>query len=152
MSIGGDCGSRKYRTKEEARVALLKSRREHYNAHKESCREKQREYYKTHKERYIERRKVYKEERREYDKQYRKIHIERVKLYYQDIKKQKGILSWKERFEKRYKLSRPLTNKEWNIWREDRTISGNKDKSYVKKFLQSLPNLTFTIPPKNKFT
>lgn len=103
MSMGGDCGCRKYRTKEEAEVA-------------------KKQWYIDHKE-----------ESRQYDTQYRR---------------QKGMLSWKERFEKRYNLSRPLTDDEWNIWITDKSISGSHDKFYVIKYLKSLPNLTFTIPPK----
>ena len=103
MSIGGDCGCRKYRTKEEAEVA-------------------KKQWYIDHEE-----------ESRQYDTQYRR---------------QKGMLSWKERFEKHYNLSRPLTNKEWDIWITDKSISGSHSKFYATRFLQSLPNLTFTIPPK----
>lgn len=119
MSIGGDSGCRKYKTIEEAETA----NKEHAKL-----------YYQDNKDKWKQRYQDNKDKIREYNKQYNN-----------QYKKQKGMLSHSERrklkFEKRYNLSRPLTNKEWDTWRNTK----NKFKRYVIKFLKSLPNITFTI-------
>lgn len=120
MSIGGDHGNRKYKTKEEAKAAL-KKQRERYNTHKE-IRERLRKYYNTH--------------------------IDEIKEYHKERRRKRGILSWKGKFEKRYNLSRPLTSEEWNTWITDKSISGCHSKKYAIKYLKSLINITFTIPTK----
>lgn len=204
MSVGGDSGHRKYRTRKEAEVAALEKRKEYYKVHKKEISEYHKQYYddnieklkvkskqwhinnkdyfkqysKTHeKELKVKSKQYYddnKEKLREYSKQWHINNKDEIKQYYkqyhQDNKerirqqyrqwyqenndkilakrkhyrRQKGILSCKEKFEKRYNLSRPLTNKEWDTWCNTK----NKGKPYAIKFLQSLPNLTFTIPPK----
>ncbi len=70
------------------------------------------------------------------------------KQWYRKYKKQDNILSCKEKFEKRYNLSRSLTDKEWNVWTNNPKINGknNFGKYYAIKFLKTLPNLTFFIP------
>ena len=68
------------------------------------------------------------------------------------VVEKKGVLphsQWfKLQFEKRYKLSRSLTDGEWNIW----TNTKHHSKFYAIKFLNTLSNITFTIPQKNKLT
>lgn len=136
MSIGGD-SNRKYKTKEEAEAAALEKYKQHREIYKDKIKQYHKEYRKTHKDvlkqRYVD--------NREHLKQYHK-------QWYQKSKKQKGILSRSERrklqFETRYNLSRPLTNKEWDTWRNTK----NKFKRYVIKFLKTLPDLTFIISSK----
>ena len=89
---------------------------------KEKCKEYAKQYYQDNK-------KEIRVKFKEYDEQYRR---------------QKGMLSRKERFEIRYNLNRQLTNKEWDTWCNTK----NKGKQYAIKYLQSLPNLTFTLPTK----
>lgn len=83
----------------------------------------------------------HKEKSRQYNTQY----YQNNRNYFKYYCRQKGILSKKEKFEKRYNLSRPLTNKEWDTWRNTK----NNQKPYAIKFLQSLPNITFTLPTKS---
>lgn len=135
MSIGGDNGRRKYKTREEVEVAALERQRKYYKTHKEEISEYNTQYYQNNKSRI-----------KEYSKKYRYDNIEYCKQYSNRRRRQKGILSWKEKFEIRYNLSRPLTNEEWDIWINTK----NKGKSYVIKYLKSLPNLTFTTPSKKQ--
>lgn len=135
MNLGGD-SNRKFKTREEAEVVKKKYHKRWRQTHKEHLKH---QYYKNRekireksKKRYVDNKEKFKECRRK-----------------------RGILSQsgrhKTQFEKRYNLSRSLTDGEWNIWITDKPISGNKDKKYAIKFLQFLPNITFTIPPsKNK--
>lgn len=120
MSIGGDCGCRKYKTKEEVK-AVKKERFE--------------KWYRDNKEYY-----------KKYNKQYRENNKDRCKEKCKEYRRKKGVLSKKERFEKHYSLNRALTNEEWNIWRTDKSISGSHDKPYAIKYLKTLPNLTFVVP------
>lgn len=155
MSIGGECVCRKYKTKEEARAALSKSRREHYNTHKEIYKEKRKEYCNTHKS-FLERCKEYnkeyynthKEKFKQYIKEYNKKHYQEKKdiiiEYGRQYRQQKGILSKKEKFKIRYSLNRQLTNEEWDTWCNTKF----KNKEYAIKYLRSLPNINFTIPLK----
>lgn len=130
LSIGGNCGSRKYKTKEEAEVAR---------------KENNKEYRKTHEEERKEYRKTHKKETKQYNKQYYKTHEEERKQYAKQYRRQKGVLPHSQRFklqfEKRHKLSRSLTDEEWNIWKSTK----NKQKYYAIKFLNTLPNITFLL-------
>lgn len=169
MSIGGDCGWRKYRTKEEAEAAALEKCKQWYENNKEYfkqyciqyCKTHERkfkqyhnqynkQYYNTHIQEIKEHNKQYYYDNKEYCKQYFKQYyldnIERNKEYHKERRRKRGILSKKEKFEKRYSLSRSLTDEEWHIWRTDKSVSGNKDKPYAIKYLKTLPNLTFVVP------
>lgn len=113
MSIGGDCGWRKYKTKEDVEVA----KKQYYYDNKEKIRSYTKQWYNNHE---------------------KELKVKR-KRWYRDNKKQKGILSKKERFEIRYSLSRSLTDEEWNIWCNTK----HKFKCYAIKFLNTLSNITF---------
>lgn len=141
MSIGGDCGSRKYKTREEAEAAKKEYFKQYRQDNKEYLEVKFKQYYQDNKEHLKQYHKQWYQDNKDVIKEKIKVIF---KQWYQDNKKQKGILSKKERFESRYNLSRPLTNKEWNIWRTDKSISGSHNKCYAIKFLKSLPNITFT--------
>lgn len=162
MSIGGECGSRKYRTVEEAEAAALEKRKEYYKVHKKELKEYFKQYAKKY---YQNNNNVFREKRRnwyennkgrlkQYNRQYHENNREKILIKQKEYSRQKGILSHSERFklqfEKRYNCSRPLTNGEWDTWRTDKSISGSHNKCYAIKFLKSLPNITFTIPSKNK--
>ena len=178
LSIGGDCGSRKYKTEEDAKVNALKKHKEYYQDNKDCFKQWAKQYYTNNKEQLKVKFKQYYQDNKDYFKQYRQnnkdgnkvyakqyyqdnkdrckerdrqyynLHIEERKQYSEryrqenkdkikERRKQKGILSWKEKFEKHYNLSRPLTNEEWDIWRNTK----NHQKPYAIKFLKSLPNL-----------
>lgn len=148
MGIGGD-SNRHFKTIEEAEAAALEKRREYYNNNIEKLREYSKQYRQDNEEKIKKYNKEYhiknKEKILSYVKQYQQQHRE-------EIRRKRGMLSrferYKLRFEKRYNCSRPLTSEEWNIWRIDKSVSGNYSKEYAIKYLQSLPNLTFTIPLK----
>lgn len=174
MSIGGDCGCRKYVTREEAEAATLKKRKEYYKVHKEELREYSKQWYDEHKkEIHFNGRCYYKKNRKRlilYTKNYTEEHIEQRKIYckkwysnnrekfieerrrnrkinqkkYKENKKQNRLKYNKLRFEKRYNLSRSLTDKEYNIWQSGK----GRGVYYAIKYLKSLPNITFTIPSK----
>ena len=164
LSIGGDCGSRKYKTKEEVKAAALEHFKQYRKTHKEDLKEYYRQRYIDNKKELKVKSKQYYQDNKKYFRQryqYNKDKIkEHFRQYYQDNKKEfkvkskeyrrnRGILSQSERrklkFEIRYKLSRPLTNEEWNIWRTNKSISGCQSKPYAIKFLKTLSDLTFVI-------
>lgn len=121
MSIGGD-SQRKYKTIEEYKAA----RKQHYQDNIEEYKEYHNQWYQHNKE-----------QLKENSKQYHRENKTRILAKSKEIRRKKGILSWKEKFEKRYNLSRPLTNKEWDTWRKLKQSS----KDYAIKFLKTLPNL-----------
>lgn len=97
-------------------------------------------------------RKTHEKELKEYSKQWYRNNKKRILIKQKEHRRQKGILSHFERrklqFETRYNCSRPLTDEEWNTWMTDKSISGNRNRFYAIKFLKTLPNITFTLPPK----
>lgn len=149
MSIGGDRGNRKYRTREEAEAANKENQKQWYQYNKDYFKQYNRQRYIDNRDRCRDYNKQYHQDNREKFKQWYQAHKEYCKQHNKQYRRQKGILSWKEKFEKRYNLSRPLTNEEWNIWLTDKSISGNHDKLHANKFLNTLPNLIFTVPSKN---
>lgn len=163
MSIGGDSGHRKYKTREEAEVTRKEKHKEYYKVHKKEISEYYKQYYNNNIEKLKEYSKQWhvnnKDKIKQYYKKYHQDNKECIRQQYRQwcrdnedyfnqyakhYRRQKGILSKKERFEKRYNLSRPLTNREWDIWRNTK----NHQQPYAIKFLKSLPNLTFTVPSK----
>ena len=142
MDLGGS-SHRKYKTIKEAEAAALEKRKEYHKVHKERFKQYGKEYRKQW---YVNNKKELKVKSKQYYQDNKEKCKERAKQYYQDIKKQKGILSYFERrklqFETRYNLSRPLTDEEWNIWKNTK----NNQQPYAIKFLKSLSNLTFTLP------
>ena len=118
MNLGG-ISHRKYKTIEEAETV-----RKEYT----------KRWYRDNKDRI-----------KEWVKQYRQENGDRIKENLKQYYRQKGVLSYFERrklqFEKRYNLSRSLTNEEWNLWLTDKSISGNHDKLHANKFLKTLPDV-----------
>lgn len=131
--------SRDIKQRWKQHLSELKQNKKSYNKqyikhNKKEIYSKGRCYYKKNRERLIL-----------YTKNYIKDHIKEYKQYIKQCHRQKGILSHSERrklqFEKRYNLSRSLTNKEWDTWRNTKT----NQKPYAIKFLKTLPDLTFVI-------
>lgn len=146
LSIGGD-SNRKYKTREEAEVAALERHKQWYENNKDRIKECDRQRYQDNKDELKIKSKQYrithKKELKEYDKQ----HYQDNKEKFKESRRKRGVMSRSQRhklsFEKRYNLSRPLTDEEWNAWSTDKSISGSYSKFYAIKFLQSLPNITF---------
>lgn len=176
MDLGG-FGHHKYKTHEEVKQA----KKQNYKRYKKTHEEELKEYYKQRysdnknelkvkfKQYYLDKKTKFKryyldnkEKIKEYHKQHYQNNKDRCKQRYQNNRyrfkeygeqrrRQKGMLSHSVRhklqFETRYNLSRSLTDEEWNIWINTKY----KGKSYAIKFLKTLPNMNFTIPPKKNF-
>lgn len=143
MSIGGDNGRRKYKTREEREAARKQWYTQYNRQYYRDNKEKRHPYYRQYHTQYYQNNKS---KIKEYSKKYRYDNIEYCKQYDTRYRRQKGIISKKEKFEIRHNLNRPLTDREWDIWCNTKY----KFKRYVIKFLKSLPNITFTTPSKKQ--